>query len=443
VIQLKDIDPTYEDNYVKSGTFLDMEIYRNKRIGTYNRESILLHREIPEVDTKDNDYRLLKGALAPGVSTCVGCTAPTVFNLVAKAGQMREIFLKKELIKEGIVNREELDRPEVIKVLLNDGKPSKEEMEQADVSASVLKKVDGIKKRLIEEGIYFKLMFCGCTGCMTVATASYPNNIWRFPYFHSAFENIGAMVAGLESGARVRFMDGDVVTPHKVIGFAGDGGTFDIGIQALSGLWERNQDSLTVTYDNEAYMNTGKQRCSSTPWGADTTTAPAGRLIKGKQTNPKDIISIALSHNIPYVATASPDDAEDMIIKVRKALMIPGAAYLRILAPCPPGWAYNMTNSIKIASDAIDAAAFFSFEAETDFRNRRRYFTINNVPSIFFDDDKTGRKEIGAYAKQQGRFRHVFKDENKEVLNELQDRLDFAWKNFAEFFGLSRTPSES
>ncbi len=443
MIQLKDIDPKYEDNYVKSGTFMDMEIYRNKRIGTYNRESILLHREIPEVDTKDNDYRLLKGALAPGVSTCVGCTAPTVFNLVAKAGQMRGIFLKQELIKEGIMNREELDRPEVIKILLKDTEPSKEEMEQAGVSTSVLEKVKVVKKKLIEEGIYFKLLFCGCTGCMTVATASYPNNIWRFPYFHSAFENIGAMAAGLESGARVRFMDGDIVTPHKVIGFGGDGGTFDIGIQALSGLWERNQDSLTVTYDNEAYMNTGKQRCSSTPWGADTTTAPAGRLIKGKQTNPKDIISIALSHNIPYVATASPDDAEDMIIKVRKALMIPGAAYMRILAPCPPGWAYDKTDSIKVAGDAIDAAAFFSFEAETDFRSRRRYFTINNIPSIFFDDDKAGRKEIGAYAKQQGRFRHVFKEENKEVLNELQDRLDFAWKNFAEFFGLTRTPLES
>jgi len=442
VIQLKNIDPSYEDNYVKIGTFLDMEIFRNKRIGTYNRESILLHREVPEVDTKDNDYRLLKGALASGVSTCAGCSAPTVFNLVAKAGQMRGIFLKKELIKEGVMSREELERPEVLKVLLNECKPSKDDMEKAGISDTVLKRVKNAKKRLIEEGIYFKLMFCGCTGCMTVATASYPNNIWRFPYFHSAFENIGAMVAGLESGARARLLDGDIKTPHKAIGFAGDGGSFDIGIQALSGLWERNQDSLTVTYDNQAYMNTGKQRCSSTPWGANTTTAPVGRLIKGKQTNPKDIISIALSHNIPYVATASPDDAEDMIIKVRKALMIPGASYLRILAPCPPGWTYDMTNSIKVAGDAIDAAAFFSFEVETDITGRRRYFTINNVPSTFFDDT-AGRKEIGSYARQQGRFRHIFKEENKEVLNELQGRLDSAWKNFAEFFGLDRTRHES
>lgn len=441
MIRFNEIDPTYEKNFIKVGTFLDMEILRNRRIGTYNRESILLHREVPDVDTKDEDYRLLRGSLSPGVSTCVGCSAPVVFNLVAKAAQMRPLFLRKELVKAGIFTREELHQPDLMRILLIESKPSKEEMKKVGLTDAKWKKIDKIKTQLIKEGVYFKTIYCGATGCMTVATASYPNNIWRFPYFHSAFENIGAMVAGLESGARARLVDGAIRVPHKAIGFAGDGGTLDIGLQALSGLWERNQDSLSITYDNEAYMNTGKQRCSSTPYSADTTTAPVGRMIKGKQTNPKDIISIALSHNIPYVATASPDDAEDLIIKVRKALMIPGAAYLRILAPCPPGWAYDMTNTIKIAGDAIDSAAFFSFEVETDFRNRKRYFTINNVPSVFFDDEE-GRKDIDAYASQQGRFRHIFKDENREVRKELQDRLDFAWKNFAEFFGLIRRPSE-
>ena len=439
MIRFNDIDPAYEENFVKVGTMLDMEILRNRRIGTFNRESVLLHREVPEVDTKDEDYRWLRGSLAPGVSTCVGCSAPVVFNLVAKAAQLRPLVLRKALIEEGIFTREDLLRPGRMRVLLIDRKPTKAEMEEAGLTEATWKQVDEIKKRLIGEGLYFKTMYCGATGCMTVATASYPNNVWRFPYFHSAFENIGAMAAGLEAGARARLRDGAITVPHKVIGFAGDGGSFDIGLQALSGLWERNQDSLTITYDNEAYMNTGKQRCSSTPWGADTTTAPVGRVVKGKQTNPKDIVSIALSHNIPYVATASPDDAEDLIIKVRKALMIPGAAYMRILAPCPPGWAYDKTNSMKIAREAIDTAAFFSFEVETDYRHRRRYFTINNVPSVFFEDEK-GRKEIDAYAREQGRFRHVFKDENREIREEIQERLDVAWKNFAEFFGLDGRP---
>ncbi|MCJ7626024.1 MAG: thiamine pyrophosphate-dependent enzyme, partial [Anaerolineaceae bacterium] len=276
----------------------------------------------------------------------------------------------------------------------------------------------------------------GATGCMTVTTASYPNNVWRFPYFHSAFENIGAVVSGLEAGVRAKIAHGKLKTPHKVIGFAGDGGSFDIGIQALSGLWERNQDSLIITYDNEAYMNTGKQRCSSTPWGASTTTSPVGRMVKGKQTDPKDIISIAISHNIPYVATASPDDAEDLINKVRKALLIPGAAYLRILAPCPPGWGYEARDSIKLSKAAVDTASFYSFEVETDLRSRRRYFTINNVPSIFFSG-AGGRTEVTSYTAEQGRFKHMLVDEKRDILNRVQGSVDSAWRNLTEFFGLN------
>lgn len=433
------IDPAYEENYVRVGSFLDMELFRNRRIGTYNRESILLRREVPEVDTKSKAFRQLLGSLSPGISTCAGCTAPVVFNLVAKAAQMRPLFLRQALLEAGILSASELDRPEVMKVLLSEGVPPKGDLERAGIGAIVWKQAEEIKCRLIAKGLYFKLMFAGATGCMTVTTAAYPNNNWRFPYFHSAFENIGAMVTGLEAGARTRVASGKLKTPHKVIGFAGDGGTFDIGLQSLSGLWERNSDSLTITYDNEAYMNTGKQRCSSTPWGANTTTAPVGNLTKGKQTNAKDIISIAISHNIPYVATASPDDAADLIIKVRKALLIPGAAYLRILAPCPPGWGGEAKDGIRLSRDAIDAAALVSFEVETDAISRRRYFTINNVPSIFFDSED-GRNEIGSYAIRQRRFRHMF-DGNQDMLNELQGRLDFGWKNIAEFFGLERRPA--
>ncbi len=440
MIHLDRIDPTYEDNFVKVGSFLDMETFRNRRIGAYNLESVLLHEEVPEVDTGDHDYRQLAGGLSPGVSSCAGCSAPVVFNLVAKAGRIRDLFLKKELLRKEIISQKLLDRPEVMKVLLDDGPVPDKQTEAVGINGSVMKKVRAIKDQLIDDGRYFKLIFCGATGCMTVTTASYPNNIWRFPYFHSAFENLGAMVSGIESGARRRLESGAIRIPHKVVGFAGDGGSFDIGLQSLSGLWERNHDSVTITYDNEAYMNTGKQRCSSTPWGANTTTAPVGDKIKGKQTNPKNIIAIALSHNIPYVATASPDDAEDLMIKVRKALLIPGAAYLRILAPCPPGWTFESKDSIEMARNAVDTAAFFSFEVESDIEKRRRYFTINNVPSVFFDGEK-GREDIGTYASSQGRFRHVFKKDNAEMLTEMQERMDSAWKNFAEFLGLAGSPS--
>lgn len=435
MIQGRKIDSSYENNYQRVGSYLDMEIFRNKRIGTYNRESILLNREVPKIDTKDHDYRLLTGTLSPGLSTCTGCTAPMVFNLVAKAAQMRPLFLTRELIKEGVLTRHELERPEVMKILLNENTPSTDAMKKAAIDPAILKEVEKVKKRLIAEGVYFKLIFAGVTGCMTVTTASYPNNIWRFPYFHSAFENIGAVVSGLEAGARSKQTNGMLKTPHKVIGFAGDGGSFDIGLQSLSGIWERNQDCLIITYDNEAYMNTGKQRCSSTPWGASTSTSPVGRKTQGKQTDPKDIISIAISHNIPYVATASPDDAEDLIIKVQKALLIPGSAYLRILAPCPPGWAYDAKDSIKLSKAAVDAASFFSFEVETDIRRNRRYFTINNAPSTFFNSEN-GREEIDSYTTGQGRFDHMSNKLNQDAINVFQAKVDSSWRNMIDFFGL-------
>ena len=171
-------------------------------------------------------------------------------------------------------------------------------------------------------------------------------------------------------------------------------------------------------------------------WGASTTTSPVGSKTQGKQTDPKDIISIALAHNIPYVATASPDDAEDLMIKVRKALLTPGAAYLRILAPCPPGWGYDSKNSIKLSKSAIDAASFYSFEVETDLKNRRRYFTINNAPKTFFNSED-GRQDIGSYISDQGRFKHIGKKDNQESINEIQGKVDVSLRNMTDFFGLS------
>jgi pyruvate ferredoxin oxidoreductase beta subunit len=420
MIKMADINP--REDFQKVGTFLNMAVYRNKNLAPGYRGSVLLGKEVPPVILSETEMKSQKPGLAPGVATCIGCSAPIVFNMVARGGAMREEFLKREAVDRKLFTWDELKNSELQRVLFTDVEVPAEVRKSVDIDDNKWRAIKEIKDELLKQGLYFKMIFCGATGCMTVTTAAFPNHIWNYSYFHSAFENIGAMVAGLESGARMRLEKGRIDIPHKVIGFAGDGGTFDIGIQALSGTWERNQDTLTITYDNEAYMNTGKQRCSSTPWGADTTTAPVGKEIKGKQTNPKDIIAIALAHNKPYVAQASPDDPIDLMVKVRKALLIPGAAYLRIIAPCPPGWDYDGKDTLDISKRAVDTGTFLSFEVETDNDNYARYFTINRLPED--------------YSKEQGRFKHMFRKEEIELFRTFQGKLDRSWENMKEFFGI-------
>ncbi len=438
MIKMADINP--RDDFERAGSFLNMAVYRNRRLAPAYRRSVLLGKEVPGIDLSDWEVKEQQGNLAPGVATCLGCSAPIVFNLVARGGAMREELMRRELAERTVFTKEELRNPDVLRVIFDDNDLAAEIRQRVGVDDARWGAVQKLKQELIAQGLYFKMIYCGATGCMTVTTAAYPNHIWNYSYFHSAFENIGAMVAGLESGARVRLEKGRIKTPHKVIGFAGDGGTFDIGIQALSGVWERNQDTLTITYDNEAYMNTGKQRCSSTPWGADTTTAPVGKVVKGKQTNPKDIIAIALAHNIPYVAQASPDDPVDLMMKVRKALLIPGAAYIRIIAPCPPGWDYIGQDTLEIAKRAVDSGTFLSFEVETDNDNYARYFTINRLPEDYFDVAEH-KDSVETYSKGQGRFRHMFKKEDIELLQTMQHKVDRSWENMKEFFGIEDDPA--
>jgi pyruvate ferredoxin oxidoreductase beta subunit len=438
MIKMADINP--RDDFEKVGSFLNMAVYRNRNLAPAYRRSVLLGKEVPGIDLSDWEIKGQQGSLAPGVATCLGCSAPIVFNLVARGGAMREELLRRELAEREVFTRDELRNPDILRVIYTDTDVPPAVREGAGIDDAKWGAVRELKQELLDQGLYFKMIFCGATGCMTVTTAAYPNHIWNYSYFHSAFENLGAMVAGLESGVRVRLRKGRIKTPHKVIGFAGDGGTFDIGIQALSGVWERNQDTLTITYDNEAYMNTGKQRCSSTPWGADTTTAPVGKVVKGKQTNPKDIIAIALAHNIPYVAQASPDDPVDLMMKVRKALLIPGAAYIRIIAPCPPGWDYTGQDTLEIAKRAVDSGTFLSFEVETDNDNYARYFTINRLPEDYFDLAEH-KDSVETYSKRQGRFKHMFKKEDIELLQTMQQKVDRSWENMKEFFGIEDDPA--
>ncbi|HEY56767.1 MAG TPA: pyruvate ferredoxin oxidoreductase, partial [Dehalococcoidia bacterium] len=187
------------------------------------------------------------------------------------------------------------------------------------------------------------------TGCMEVVSSPFPETSWRLPWIHTLFENAAAVASGAEAGLKALVKKGK--RPAREIGIvamAGDGGTSDIGLQALSGALERGHDFLYICFDNEAYMNTGIQRSSATPFGASTTTAPAGKVSIGQVTWKKNLPAIAAAHDIPYVATACPSYPFDLMAKVKKGVATPGPAYIHILSVCPTGWRCPPDLTVKI-----------------------------------------------------------------------------------------------
>jgi len=232
---------------------------------------------------------------------------------------------------------------------------------------------------------------------MEVVSTPIPFTAWRVPWFHVAFENAAAVASGIESGLKALMRKGKL--PYKKIvtlAMAGDGGTADIGLQALSGALERGHDMIYVCTDNEAYMNTGIQRSSSTPFGASTTTSPAGKVKMGQITWKKNMAAIAAAHNIPYVATACPSYPIDLIQKVKKAADADGPAYLHILSVCPTGWRSAPENSIKLGRLAVETGIFPLYEVEGG-----RYHLSIDFPKL---------RPIKEYIKLQGRFRHLTED---------------------------------
>jgi len=260
------------------------------------------------------------------------------------------------------------------------------------------------------------------TGCMEVVTTIYPYTSWRIPWIHTAFENVAANAAGIETALKAMRKKGRLKQGHvDVIAFAGDGGTYDIGIQALSGAAERGHDFLYVLYDNEAYMNTGIQRSGGTPHGAWTTTSPAGRVIPGKPEYKKPIADIMVAHGIPYVATASPAHWRDLIKKTRRALEIEGPAFLHALAPCPRGWRYDTSKTIEMARLAVETCVFPLWEAvDGEYTLSARSKTIAQKPEL--------QKPVKEYLKAQGRFRHLFTPKFEHVIDEIQDIIDRRWE---------------
>jgi pyruvate ferredoxin oxidoreductase beta subunit len=259
------------------------------------------------------------------------------------------------------------------------------------------------------------------TGCLEVGTSIYPYTAWRIPWIHSAFENAAATISGVEAAYKALKKRGKIGKDIKFIAFGGDGGTYDIGFQALSGALERGHNFLYVCYDNGAYMNTGIQRSSATPFGASTTTSPAGDVISGKQQWRKDLTKIVIAHNIPYAAQASPHNWADLSKKAEKALKIEGPTFLNIVSPCPLGWYTKPEESMKHAKLAVETCYWPLYEVEDGL------LKVNYKPKE--------KKPIVEWLKMQGRFKHLFKPGNEAILKESQERIDMEWERLLALDG--------
>jgi len=255
------------------------------------------------------------------------------------------------------------------------------------------------------------VVLSNATGCLEVSTTIYPYTAWDVPWIHSAFENAASTMAGVEAMYRSLVRQGKMEERNiKFVAFGGDGGTYDIGIQALSGLLERGHRVLYVCYNNEAYMNTGIQRSGATPLGAWTTTSPVGRVIPGKPRPRKDLTAIAAAHDIPYAAQASPHNWRDLMRKVRKAVAADGASFLNVLSSCNRGWRHPTDVTIEITRLAVDTCYWPLYEVE-DGEWKLTYRPKEKLP-------------IEEFLQPQGRFRHLFREENKHVIEKLQAEVD-------------------
>ncbi|MFA5383880.1 MAG: pyruvate synthase subunit PorB [Eubacteriales bacterium] len=265
---------------------------------------------------------------------------------------------------------------------------------------------EALAVRMVAKALGNNVVVASATGCMEIISSPLPFTNWRVPWIHVAFENAAAVASGAEAGTKALIRKGKLPDKGTVfLGMGGDGATSDIGLQSLSGAFERGHDFLYVCYDNEAYMNTGIQRSSATPFGASTTTSPAGKVKAGQMTWKKNMPEIAAAHNIPYVATACASYPFDLLRKVEKAAQKKGPAYVHILSVCPTGWRIPPDKAIWIGRLAVESGVFPLYEVE-DGKYRITYETPELKPVI-------------DYLKPQGRFRHLTPD----LISKIQERV--------------------
>lgn len=277
---------------------------------------------------------------------------------------------------------------------------------------------EALAVRLVCKALGDNVIIAMATGCMEIVSSQLPYTSWNVPWIHTLFENTAAVASGIEAGLKVmkrkgRGIDQDV----HVVAMAGDGGTSDIGLQALSGALERRHNFLYICVDNEAYMNTGIQRSSATPYGASTTTSPAGKASIGQVTWKKNVPAIVAAHDIPYVATACPSYPFDLMDKVAKGAAINGPAYIHILSVCPIGWRSPSELSIRMGRLAVETGVFPLYEIEEG-----KYRLSINIPKL---------KPVREYLRLQGRFGHL----SEGTIKEIQDRVDEEYSKLMEKIG--------
>lgn len=255
-----------------------------------------------------------------------------------------------------------------------------------------------------------KAVVCSATSCLEVSTFMYPYTAWKDSFIHNAFENAAATISGVETAYRAMKKRGKLDDTYKFIAFGGDGGTYDIGFQSLSGAMERGHDMVYVCYDNEAYMNTGIQKSSLTPFGAKTTTTPAGSNMRGCLTQKKNMFEIVAAHGIPYAATASIGYLNDFIRKVEHAATIRGTKYIHVMAPCPTGWGCGVDETVDISKDIVDCGLWYLAEYEGGA------FKLNRNPREF--------ASVEAYLRRQGRFKAL----TDEDIAQVEAARDAKWE---------------
>jgi len=295
-----------------------------------------------------------------------------------------------------------------------------------------------IVARLVLKAVRGPAMVTSATGCLEVATTIFPYTAWRLPWIHSAFENTAATASGMEAAWRAmrRKKKGPLAKygTLDIIVFAGDGGTYDIGLQALSGALERGHDFTYVLLDNEAYMNTGIQRSGGTPRAASTTTSPAGSVIPGKKEWKKPIAEIVIAHEIPYVATMSAAWPLDMIRKAGKAFEVEGPAFLHAIVPCARGWRYPPEKTIEVSRLAVQTCIFPLWECRLE--EGRPVYSLSAASTAIARRPES-KMPVEEYLEVQGRFRHLFSPERRgDIIDGIQAWVDNRWRLLLEKAGL-------
>ena len=262
-------------------------------------------------------------------------------------------------------------------------------------------------------------VIASATGCLEVSSFIYPYTSWADSFIHTAFECSAATLSGAEAAYQSMKKQGKIENTTKFIAFGGDGGTYDIGLQSLSGAMERGHDMVYVCYDNGAYMNTGIQRSSATPKFADTTTSPAGKVLPGKMQSRKDLTKIMVSHHLPYVAqTVGYLNFKDLYEKSEKAIYTEGPTFLNVLSPCPRGWGYPTDMFMHINKLAVETCYWPLYEV-VDGKYKINYKPAKKLP-------------IEEFLRPQKRFKHLFKPGNEWMIEAFQKEVDARWQELLD-----------